>query len=35
MFTFGKRFKACGKAKNLSQKEQAEAFVTSPTTKGC
>ena len=32
MDTFGKRLTECRKAKNLSQKELAEAFVTSHTT---
>lgn len=31
---FGKRLTECRKAKNLSQKELAEAFVTSHTTIG-
>ena len=34
MDTFGKRLTECRKAKNLSQKELAEAFVTSHTTIG-
>ena len=34
MDTFGKRLAECRKAKNLSQKELAEAFVTSHTTIG-
>jgi transcriptional regulator with XRE-family HTH domain len=34
METFGKRLTECRKAKNLSQKELAEAFVTSHTTIG-
>jgi transcriptional regulator with XRE-family HTH domain len=34
MDTFGKRLAECGKAKNLSQKDLAEAFVTSHTTIG-
>jgi len=32
MDTFGKRLTECRKAENLSQKELAEAFVTSHTT---
>ena len=32
--TFGKRLTECRKAKNLSQKELAEAFITSHTTIG-
>ena len=34
MDTFGKRLAECRKAKNLSQKDLAEAFVTSHTTIG-
>ncbi|MCB0697742.1 MAG: helix-turn-helix transcriptional regulator [Chitinophagaceae bacterium] len=34
MNTFGNRLAACRKAKNLSQKELADLFVTSPTTIG-
>lgn len=34
MATFGKRLTECRKAKNLSQKKLAEAFVTSHTTIG-
>jgi transcriptional regulator with XRE-family HTH domain len=34
MDTFAKRLTDCSKAKNLSQKELAEAFVTSHTTIG-
>ena len=34
MDTFGKRLTECRKAKNLSQKDLAEAFVTSHTTIG-
>jgi len=34
MDTFGKRLTECRKAKDLSQKELAEAFVTSHTTIG-
>lgn len=34
MDTFGKRLTECRKAKNLSQKELAEVFVTSHTTIG-
>ena len=34
MDTFGKRLTECRKAKNLSQKELADAFVTSHTTIG-
>lgn len=34
MDTFGKRLTECRKAKNLSQKDLAEAFITSHTTIG-
>jgi len=34
MDTFGKKLTECRKAKNLSQKELADAFVTSHTTIG-